>query len=96
MEFYAADWSQVGTKLQRATEISRFTGIHQAALIKGNLTDYLAAHKMSWASRRSTSRAEDMAYALLGLFDVNMPLLYGEGGPKAFRRLQEEILKQKK
>jgi len=37
-----------------------------------------------------------MAYALLGLFDVNMPLLYGEGGPKAFRRLQEEILKQKK
>ncbi|KAL8645154.1 MAG: hypothetical protein Q9210_006868 [Variospora velana] len=51
------------------------------------------ATKMSWASKRQTSRTEDMAYCLLGLFDVNMPLLYGEGH-KAFRRLQYEIIKQ--
>jgi len=50
-----------------------------------------AAEVMSWASQRQTTRVEDMAYSLLGLFDVNMPLLYGEG-PKAFVRLQEEIL----
>ena len=36
---------------------------------------------------------EDKAYSLLGLFDVNMPLLYGEGH-RAFRRLQLEIIKQ--
>ncbi|KAL8990621.1 MAG: hypothetical protein Q9177_000771 [Variospora cf. flavescens] len=48
---------------------------------------------MSWASKRQTSRTEDMAYCLLGLFDVNMPLLYGEGH-KAFMRLQHEIIKQ--
>src|SRR5450756_1783726 len=48
---------------------------------------------MSWASRRSTTRSEDVAYCLMGLFDVNMPLLYGEGA-KAFIRLQEEILKR--
>lgn len=47
--------------------------------------------KMSWMAGRETTREEDMAYCLLGLFDINMPLLYGEGN-KAFNRLQEEII----
>jgi hypothetical protein len=47
---------------------------------------------MSWAAKRQATREEDLAYSLLGLFNVNMPLLYGEG-EKAFRRLQEEIIK---
>ncbi|KAJ5710487.1 HET-domain-containing protein [Penicillium malachiteum] len=50
------------------------------------------AERMSWASNRSTTRKEDEAYSLLGLFGINMPLLYGEG-ESAFIRLQEEILK---
>jgi hypothetical protein len=48
---------------------------------------------MSWASWRETTRVEDRAYSLLGLFDINMPMLYGEGS-KAFLRLQEEIVKK--
>ena len=48
---------------------------------------------MSWAALRETTRPEDIAYCLMGIFDVNMPLLYGEGEKKAFYRLQEEILK---
>ncbi|KAF2994999.1 hypothetical protein E8E14_001005 [Neopestalotiopsis sp. 37M] len=48
---------------------------------------------MSWAAGRHTARQEDMAYCLLGLFDVNMPMLYGEGD-KAFLRLQEEIIRR--
>jgi hypothetical protein len=48
---------------------------------------------MSWAAKRRTTRAEDIAYCLFGLFDINMALLYGEGGRKAFLRLQEEIIK---
>jgi hypothetical protein len=51
------------------------------------------AKRMSWAARRETTRPEDISYCLLGIFDVNMPLLYGEGEEKAFSRLQEEILK---
>lgn len=51
------------------------------------------AQRMSWAARRTTTRIEDEAYCLLGIFDINMPLLYGEGS-KAFRRLQEEILRK--
>ena len=52
------------------------------------------AERMSWAAGRETARSEDMAYALIGLFEVSMPLLYGEGGHRAFRRLQLEILRQ--
>ncbi|KAE9366482.1 hypothetical protein N431DRAFT_561914 [Stipitochalara longipes BDJ] len=48
---------------------------------------------MSWASFRQTERTEDLAYCLLGIFDVGMPLIYGEG-ERAFRRLQEEIIKR--
>jgi hypothetical protein len=47
---------------------------------------------MAWAARRQTAREEDLAYSLMGLFDVNMPILYGEGLKKAFRRLQLEII----
>ncbi|KAF2158599.1 hypothetical protein M409DRAFT_32822, partial [Zasmidium cellare ATCC 36951] len=56
------------------------------------LSDIGIAVKMSWASTRTTTRKEDIAYCLLGIFDINMPLLYGEGA-KAFRRLQEEIVR---
>jgi hypothetical protein len=48
---------------------------------------------MSWASKRQTTRPEDRAYCLFGIFSVNMSPLYGEGSTKAFRRLQEEIMK---
>jgi hypothetical protein len=51
-----------------------------------------AAQKMAWAAKRETSREEDLAYALMGLFGVSMPILYGEGLKKAFRRLQLEII----
>jgi hypothetical protein len=57
------------------------------------LNDFSVAQRMSWSATRETTRLEDQAYCLLGLFDVNMPLLYGEG-KKAFLRLQEEIIKK--
>ncbi|KAB8200760.1 heterokaryon incompatibility protein-domain-containing protein [Aspergillus parasiticus] len=49
------------------------------------------AERMSWASSRQTTRTEDMAYCLLGIFGISMPLIYGEG-ERAFVRLQEEII----
>ncbi|RMZ71925.1 conidial yellow pigment biosynthesis polyketide synthase [Pyrenophora seminiperda CCB06] len=52
------------------------------------------AQRMFWASRRETTREEDRAYSLMGLFDVNMPILYGEGLEKAFTRLQNEIMRK--
>lgn len=58
----------------------------------GNRFDESIATRMSWAAKRVTTRTEDLAYCLLGIFNINMPLLYGEG-MKAFRRLQEEIIR---
>lgn len=61
--------------------------------VKRELAEEPISRKMGWAAYRKTTRPEDTSYCLLGLFDINMPLLYGEG-KNAFWRLQEEILKQ--
>ncbi|KAH9235862.1 hypothetical protein K456DRAFT_1771033 [Colletotrichum gloeosporioides 23] len=98
MEFYASDWSLIHTK-KAGNEVfcqllSEITGIYPDVLAGTMLlSDVSVADKMRWASGRQTKRAEDVAYCLLGIFDVNMPLLYGEGS-RAFIRLQEEILKE--
>jgi hypothetical protein len=75
--------------------LSRLTGVPLAAIVQTRLrNDYSVAQRMAWAAERLTNRSEDRAYSLLGLSDINMPLLYGEGGARAFRRLQEEIARQ--
>ena len=89
--FLDRQWRFFGTKEDLAREISAVTGISIGCM--DDPWSACAATKMSWVSRRATSRVEDMAYCMLGLFEVNMPLLYGEG-KKAFLRLQLEIIKQ--
>lgn len=91
--FLASNWIEIGTKKSLCSEVSRITRISQKVLKEGSWATYSVAGKMSWASGRRTTRLEDEAYCLMGLFNVNMPLLYGEGR-KAFSRLQQEILKQ--
>ena len=87
--FFDREWRKIGDKSGLPREISSATNI-QYRDIRFPIDASVAA-KMSWASRRETTRVEDLAYCLLGLFEVNMPLLYGEG-QKAFLRLQHEIL----
>jgi hypothetical protein len=92
VEFYIKGWNYVGSKVNMREKLARITGIDRFTLIYGNLESVSIARRMSWAAKRVTTRTEDLAYCLLGIFDVNMPLLYGEG-EKAFVRLQEEIMK---
>jgi hypothetical protein len=93
LRFYVKGWTYIGDKQYLEPKLARITGIDIEALDLGSkLGDYSVAKRMSWASRRKTTRPEDTAYCLLGLFDVNMPLLYGEGGHRAFARLQQEVL----
>jgi hypothetical protein len=74
--------------------VSGITGIRLDVLCyPENVVSCSNGEKMSWIAGRETTREEDVAYCLLGIFDINMPLLYGEGR-KAFTRLQEEIIKQ--
>jgi hypothetical protein len=94
LEFYSKDWKFLGTKLSEIYEIEDFTGIRANTLLWGQLAGSNAAEVMSWIRHRECTRAEDLAYCLFGLFRINMPLLYGEGGIKAFLRLQGEILRR--
>ncbi|KAE9979256.1 hypothetical protein EG327_007074 [Venturia inaequalis] len=91
--FFGKDWLYLGTKDTLVKKISDITGITSDSLF-GHYTMQVEpiAKKMAWASKRNTTRVEDMAYCLLGIFNVHMPLLYGEGHG-AFQRLQEEIIK---
>ena len=74
-------------------EVANITGIREPIVgRKTNLKGESIAREISWAFIRATTRTEDVAYCLTGLFEVNMPLLYGEG-KKVFIRLQEEIMK---
>jgi hypothetical protein len=93
MEFFSKDWQNLGSKASLSRLISDASGIGREYLEGKDLNDASISMRMSWAAERKATRAEDIAYSLLGLFDVNMPLLYGEGKLKAFRRLQEEIMK---
>lgn len=87
-------WFSIGEKTDLSDLVSSITGVDIDILIDPEaLGTASIAQRMSWASRRVTSRPEDTAYCLMGLFDVNMPMLYGEGAEKAFLRLQEEIMK---
>ena len=92
--FFDRQWRSLGTKKAISRDLSRWTGIDLAVLeSRGSLSSCSIACRMSWASKRVTTRVEDTAYCLMGIFDVNMPLLYGEG-EKAFLRLQMEIIKE--
>jgi len=92
--FFGAGWFQIGRKAELEGILEQVTGIPRTVLSQKTRLDQVSvADRMNWASNRQTSREEDIAYCLMGLFDVNMPMLYGEGR-KSFIRLQEEIIKQ--
>ncbi|KAH6693384.1 hypothetical protein BKA61DRAFT_647795 [Leptodontidium sp. MPI-SDFR-AT-0119] len=99
VKFYDESWNFIGRKSASEDDqdftmlLSRVTRIDVEILAdRRSFGQFGVAQRMSWAARRTTTRVEDTAYSLLGLFGINMPLLYGEGS-RAFQRLQEEIIK---
>jgi hypothetical protein len=91
---YSREWADIGTKATLQKEISKRTRIKTSVLVnnpKGNIDLACVAEKMSWAAERNTTRPEDIAYCLMGIFGMHMPILYGEG-KDAFIRLQKEII----
>ncbi|KAI1788940.1 hypothetical protein LXA43DRAFT_1096827 [Ganoderma leucocontextum] len=92
--FLSREWKGLGTKHALADLVHDITYINRGILMhEVALSDESVAERMRWASRRETTRVEDEAYSLLGIFEITMPTLYGEGR-HAFRRLQEEILRR--
>ena len=93
LQFFNKDWQPIGDKKGLAVTLNMITGVPRHILengLEGNRPP--VAQIISWAARRMTTRVEDRAYSLMGLLNVNMPMLYGEG-KKAFHRLQLEIIR---
>jgi hypothetical protein len=91
VEFFSAKGERLGNRSSLLQEIHGATGISIQALEGSPLSQFSVDERMLWAERRETKREEDAAYSLLGVFDVYMPLIYGEGREKALIRLQKEI-----
>lgn len=95
VDFYNREWEMIGEKRTMSASLAKTTGIDSFILDgTADLQQVSVGRRMSWAANRETAREEDMAYSLLGLFDAHIPLIYGEGGTRAFVRLQEKILEQ--
>ena len=91
--FFSQDWVRLGTKAELAPLLEEVTRIPQNILIrKEYYYQASVANRMVWAANRVTTRVEDQGYCLMGLFNVSMTVIYGEG-TRAFQRLQQKIMK---
>ena len=93
VQFFSRTGQLLGTKVSREQEIHELTGICVEALQGASLSDISVPERLAWANNRETTIDEDNAYCLMGIFDIHMPLIYGEGRQKAMSRLQRKIHK---
>jgi hypothetical protein len=94
LRFYDKNWIPIGLRSELYKMIEVRTRIPEVFL-RGSMrvSEASVAQRFSWAAFRETTRVEDIAYCLLGIFGINMPLIYGEGD-QAFLRLQTEIIRK--
>ncbi|KAF1960353.1 hypothetical protein CC80DRAFT_582921, partial [Byssothecium circinans] len=90
VDFFSREGDRLGDKTTLEQEVHETTGIPHAALHGAPLSDFSTEERMRWAAKRDTKKREDKAYCLLGIFDVFIPLIYGEGD-NAFNRLKDAI-----
>jgi hypothetical protein len=96
VKFFSKEGELLGDKSTLERYICEITGISAKALRGSPLSGFSITERMSWAAQRETTRKEDQAYSLLGIFDISIPVIYGEGKEKAIKRLREEIDKASK
>jgi hypothetical protein len=91
LEFYSKDEMRIGTSASLRSEIAEITGIPAKALSGNGLTDFTLHECRQWQEGRQTREPEDLVYSLLGLLDISMPVMYGEGLARAQQRLENEV-----
>jgi hypothetical protein len=91
VEFYSQDPVGLGDKASLKRQIQKITSITIRALEGQSLSEFSVEERFRWGEKRQTTEKEDMAYCLLGIFDISLPLIYGEGQSKAMERLRNEI-----
>ncbi|KAA8627042.1 multiple ankyrin repeats single kh domain protein [Pyrenophora tritici-repentis] len=91
VEFFSKEGERLGDKETLKQTIHEITGIPIGALSGSKLSEFDVAERFSWAENRQTTREEDGAYCLLGIFGIYMSLIYGEGKDNAIKRLQRKV-----
>jgi hypothetical protein len=94
VEFFSKEGKALGNKISLEQDVNEVTRIPVKALRGSRLSEFSVNERMSWAARRKTTRKEDQAYCLFGMFGVFMPLIYGEGEENALLRLYEVVQKR--
>jgi WD40 repeat protein len=90
VEFFSLNGNRLGDKKSLESQLYKITGIPVLALRGKPLPDFSFDERVIWAQNRETKREEDLAYSLLGIFGISIPVIYGEGKENAFRRLNRE------
>jgi len=93
VEFFSVEGERLGDKISLEQDIHALTGIPKTALQGRDLAKFTVDERLSWSANRLTTRREDKAYCLLGIFGIFMPLIYGEGD-YACTRLRDAIDKK--
>ncbi|CAN9307677.1 unnamed protein product [Alternaria alternata] len=91
VSFYSGDWAHLGDRYNLKQLIHEITNIPCPALAGAPLDAFGVEERLSWSSERQTTREEDKAYSLLGIFGIFTFLNYGEGETNAFKRLRKAI-----
>ncbi|KAH8669473.1 heterokaryon incompatibility protein-domain-containing protein [Tricladium varicosporioides] len=96
VEFFSQEDERLGDKRSLELLLHEITGIPVEVFQGKPLIKLTIEERMLWAAKRTAKRKEDEAYSLLGIFDLHMPLIYGEGRENAFIRLEREISEHSK
>lgn len=91
MEFFSKDWQHIGDKDSLERRLVEVTRIGKQALLGRALSTFSTQELLSWGEGRQTKHEEDKVYSLQGMFNVVLPMIYGEGYESAFRQLQDKI-----
>jgi hypothetical protein len=91
VSFYSGDKTHLGDRYSLKQLIHEITNIPCPALAGAPLNCFSAEVRLSWSDNRQTTREEDRAYSLLGIFGIFTFLNYGEGETNAFKRLRKAI-----
>lgn len=91
VDFFTSDGERLGDKSSLEDMIHEITGITKRVLKGEPLANFSVDERLAWIAQRNTKLEEDRIYSLLGIFDISMALIYGEGVERAYRRLRKEI-----
>ncbi len=90
VEFFCSNGNRLGDKKSLDGQLYKITGVPVSALRGSPLSNFSFNERVLWARNRETKPEEDLAYSLIGIFDISIPVIYGEGKENAFRRLNRE------